>query len=109
MGAWPASSDRPAPQRFLDQVKRFEGKTDAVLNQCHGLISGQQIKLAKVGSHLYVVKTLLDRRSASIAQKEAQIAEERLYMPGQVMMEEYYTVFDKAKKRVGFAPIAGCD
>ena len=77
VGAWPASSDRPAPQRFLDEVKRFEGKTDAVLNQCHGLISGQQIKLAKVGSHLYVVKTLLDRRSASIAQKEAQIAEER--------------------------------
>jgi hypothetical protein len=28
---------------------------------------------------------------------------------GQVMMEEYYTVFDKANKRVGFAPIAGCD
>ena len=27
---------------------------------------------------------------------------------GQVMMEQYYTVFDKANKRVGFAEIAGC-
>lgn len=27
---------------------------------------------------------------------------------GQVVMEEYYTVFDKVNARVGFAPIAGC-
>ena len=27
---------------------------------------------------------------------------------GQVLMEAYYTVFDKANKRIGFAPIAGC-
>lgn len=27
---------------------------------------------------------------------------------GQVVMEEYYTVFDKESARVGFAPIAGC-
>jgi len=28
---------------------------------------------------------------------------------GQVMMEQYYTIFDKANSRVGFAQIAGCD
>ena len=27
---------------------------------------------------------------------------------GQVMMESYYTVFDRENKRIGFAPIAGC-
>jgi hypothetical protein len=27
---------------------------------------------------------------------------------GQAMMEAYFTVFDKANRRVGFAPIAGC-
>ena len=27
---------------------------------------------------------------------------------GQVMMESYYTVFDKREHRIGFAPLAGC-
>jgi len=26
----------------------------------------------------------------------------------QPLMEAYYTIFDRANKRVGFAPIAGC-
>lgn len=35
-------------------------------------------------------------------------SDDPLNIIGQVMMENYYTVFDKANSRVGFAPISGC-
>ena len=78
VGVWTASSEMPVHEKFVQEAKKFEQKTESVMKKALESLLEQENKLSKANSHVFILRNMVRFNNEKMNQKEDELKEDKV-------------------------------